>query len=409
MKIVGDEKALRYVSDGLVDALSAKMFQLQEVHLASASAVEKAAANGDSIQKIAKALGVNLILQGMVQGTPQKLRITLNLEDVANGRRIWSQEFSGVPQDLLTLEDQIYGSVVAAMNLSPTNDEASRGGIHPTENAAAYDLYLKGRDALRGNDGPRDSREAIQLLEKALQQDPNFALAYTGLADANLFLYADSKDSVYAENALSAAEKAASLNPSLPEVHLALGSVYTNTGKTTEAIDELKRALALAPNSDDAYRRLGKAYQAAGHNKEALSAYESAASANPYFWGNHNTLGGAYLQLGENDKALKEYQRVTELAPDNALGYRNVGAVYFRQGRWNDAIPAFQKALEIQPDAPTYSNLGTSYFFLKRNDEAIKMFEKAVDLAPKDETMAGNLADAYRTARTFSGSQHNLR
>src|SRR5450631_2331330 len=108
LKVIGDERSLRYVSDGLVDALSAKMFQLQEVHVASSSAVEKAAANGEPIAKIARALGVNLILQGMVQGTADKLRITLDLEDVADGHRIWSQEFSGVPQDLLTLDDKIY-------------------------------------------------------------------------------------------------------------------------------------------------------------------------------------------------------------------------------------------------------------------------------------------------------------
>ncbi len=396
LKIVGDEKALRYVSEGLVDALSAKMFQLQELHVASSAAVEKAAATGEPIQKIAQSLGVNLILQGMVQGTPDKLRITLNLEDVGAGRRIWSQEFSGVPQDLLTLEDQIFNSVVGALNFNPTNDEASRTGVHPTENAQAYDLYLKGRDALRGNEGTRDTQTAVHLLESALQQDPNFVLAYTGLADADLRLYSDTKDTLYAEKALAAATKAESLDPGLPEVHLALGSVYTNTGKTAEAIAELKQALTLAPNSDDAYRRLGKAYFAADRKKEALAAYESAVAANPYYWSNHNTLGGAYLQLGENEKALKEYQRVTELAPDNPLGYRNMGIVYYRLDRWNEAIPSFQKALQLQPDAGTYSNLGTTYFFLKRHEEAIKMFEQAAQLTPKDETIAGNLADAYR-------------
>jgi serine/threonine protein kinase/tetratricopeptide (TPR) repeat protein len=398
LKVIGDEKSLRYVSDGLVDALSAKIFQLQEVHVASSAAVEKAASNGEPVTKIARALGVNLILQGMVQGSADKLRITLDLEDIASGHRMWSQEFSGVPQDLLTLEDQIYGSLVAALDVNPTNEEVSRGGVHPTENTTAYDLYLKGRDALRGNQGSRDIAAAVSLLQSALHEDPNFALAYTGLADANLHLYADSKDPLYAEKALAAANKAETLDPSLPEVHLVLGSVYTNTGRSAEAISELKRALALAPNSDDAYRRLGKVYLTSGRKQEALSAYQSAVAANPYYWSNHNTLGGAYFQFGENDKALKEYQRVSELAADNPIGYRNIGAVYFRLGRWNEAIPGFQKALELQPDAATYSNLGTTYFFLKRNDDAIKMFEKAVQLTPKDEVTMGNLADAYRAA-----------
>jgi serine/threonine protein kinase/tetratricopeptide (TPR) repeat protein len=398
LRVMGDEKSLGYVAEGLVDALSAKMFQLQEVHLASSSAVEKVAAQEQSPSKMARALGVNLILQGTVQGSSDKLRIVLNLEDVARGRRLWSEEFSGVPQDLLTLEDQIYGNLVQALDLKPSNEEMARSGVHPTENTTAYDLYLKGRDALRGNQGTRDTQTAIRLLESALRQDPNFALAYAGLADANLRLYKDTKDSLYAEKALSSAQKSESLNVSLPEVHLSLGSVYNATGRATEAVTELKRALTLAPNSDDAYRRLGDAYKASGRKQDALNAYQSAVSANPYYWDNHNTLGGAFFQFGNNDKALQEFQRVSELAADNAVGYQNLGAVYIRTGRWNDAIPVLQKANELQPDADTYSNLGTAYFILKRYDDAIKMSQKAVEMSPKDELLEGNLADAYRSS-----------
>jgi serine/threonine protein kinase/Flp pilus assembly protein TadD len=398
LRVMGEEKSLRYVADGLVDAISAKMFPLQELQVASSSAVERAVSQERSLTQIAHALGVNLVLQGTLAGSGDKLRVTLDLEDVATPRRVWSKEFSGVPQDLLTLEDQIYAGVVKALDLKPSNEERARSGVHPTENTAAYDLYLKGRDALRGNQGPRDTQAAVQLLDKALAQDPSFALAYTGLADANLRLYAETKDSLYADKALAAAQKAENLNPTLPEVHLALGSVYDATGRNAEAVAELKRALALAPNSDDAYRRLGSAYRASGRKREAIAAYQNAVAHNPYYWDNHNTLGGAYFDFGDNEKALEEYQRVSELAADNPIGYQNTGAVYFRLGRWNDSIPAFQKSLQLEPAASTYSDLGTAYFYLQRYDDAIKMFEKAVALSPKDEIWEGNLADAYRAA-----------
>ena len=402
LKVLGDEKSLGYVADGLVDALSAKMFQLQSVHVASSTAVEKITSGVTSkdqpMAKIARALGVNLVLQGTVVGSPDKLRITLNLEDVAGNRRLWTQEFSGVPQDLLTLEDQIYNGLVQALELRPSSEEMAKSGVHPTENANAYDLYLKGRDALRGTQGSRDIESAVRFFESALHDDSGFALAYTGLADADLRLYKSSKDPIDAEKAVAAAQKAASLNPNLPEVHLSLGSVYNATGKSTEAVGELKKALALASNSDEAYRRLGDAYRAGGHKPEALSAYQSAVNANPYYWSNHNTLGGAYFQFGDSEKALQEYQKVSELAPDNPIGYQNTGAVYFRLGKWNDSIAAYQKSLSIQPDATTYSDIGTAYFFLKRYDDSIKMFEKAVHLSPQDEQVMGNLADAYRAA-----------
>ncbi len=398
LKVVGDEKSLGYVADGLVDALSAKMFQLQSVHVASSTAVEKATAADQPIAKVARALGVNLILQGTVVGSPEKLRITLNLEDVARNRRLWTQEFSGVTQDLLTLEDQIYTGLVQALELRPSDEEMAKSGVHPTENVNAYDLYLKGRDALRGTQGTRDIESAVQFFERALQNDSRFALAYTGLADADLRLYKSSKDPLDAEKAVAAAQKAASLNPILPEVHLALGSVYNATGKTAEAVGELKKALALTPNSDEAYRRLGDAYRYGGRKPEAIAAYQSAVNANPYYWSNHNTLGGAYFEFGDNEKALQEFQKVSELAPENPIGYQNTGAVYFRLGKWDDSITAYQKSLNIQPDATVYSDIGTAYFFLKRYDDSIKMFEKAVELSPRDEQLIGNLADAYRAA-----------
>jgi eukaryotic-like serine/threonine-protein kinase len=396
LKVLGDKKSLGYVADGLMDALSAKMFQLQSVRVASSAAVEKATSKDEPITNVARALGVNLVLQGTVMGSPDKLRITFNLEDVSDNRRLWTQEFTGVTDDLLTLEDQIYTSLVQALEVRPSDQEMAMGGVHPTENVKAYDLYLKGRDALRGTQGTRDLESAIHLFENALREDPGFALAYTGLADADLRLYRSSKEPLYAEKAVAAAQKAASLNPVLPEVHLSLGSVYNATGKSAEAVTELKKALALSPNSDEAYRRLGDAHRTAGHKAEAIAAYQSAVNANPYYWSNHNTLGGAYFQLGENDKALREYQKVSELAPDNPIGYQNTGAVYFRLGKWDDSITAFQKSLNIQPDATIYANIGTAYFFLKRYDDSVKMFEKAVELSPKDEQLAGNLADAYR-------------
>jgi len=398
LKVIGDDKSLQYVSDGLVEALATKMFRLHEVHIASSSAVEKAAAKDSPIVDIARVLGVNLVLQGTVQGNSDRFLVTLNLDDVSSGKRVWSKDFSGVPRDLLTMEDQIYANVVEAMELKPSADELARSGIHPTENMTAYDLYLKGRNTLRGSQETADTKAAIQLLESALKQDPNFALAYTGLADANLRMYKDGKDPIYAQKALMAARQAAGLNPNLPEVHLALGSAYNATGKTAEAIEELKSALKLAPNSDEANARLGDAYLASGHKPEAIAAFQAAVAANPYYWANHNKLGGGYLRTGDSEKALREYQRVTEIASDNPVGYENIAAVYLRQGSYLQAIPSLEKAAEHRPDGGNYSNLGFAYFFVKRYPDAVKMFEKAVQLSPKDEQLMGNLADAYRWA-----------
>jgi serine/threonine protein kinase/tetratricopeptide (TPR) repeat protein len=396
LKKEGDEKALGYVADGIQEALAAKLFQLKEVHLASSDPVEKAVAKNLPLSKLARELGVNLVLQGSVQGNSDKLRVTLSLDDATTGKRVWSQEFPGAPGDVLALEDQIYGTVATALELKPTNEEQARIGAHPTENVKAYDLYLQGRNVLRNSHDVGGIRPAVALFEQAIDKDPNFALAYTGLADSSLRMYGASKESIWAQKATLAAQQAERLSNNLPEVHLSLGGVYSATGKYTQAVTELKRALELAPNSDEAYRNLGDAYKASGQSDEAIATYQKAVDANAYNWLNHLALGKACWEFGDNAKALLEFQKVTELAPDNPMGYGDIGGVYLREGKWSEAIPHFQKALSISPDSPTYSNLGTAYFWLKRYDESVKMYEKATEMTPNNEELFGNLGDAYR-------------
>lgn len=394
-RVVGDESALRYVADGLGEALSAKLFQLKDVRLAAASAVKDVDPN-QPLQKTGRQLGVNLIVHGTVQGATDKIRVIATLDDAAAGRNIWTKEFSGVKQDVLTLEDQIYAQLISALELHLSNQELAIATAHPTENFEAYDSYMRGRNAMRGQQDPKNVQSAISSYEQALKRDSRFALAYAGLADADLQMYTLDKNPAWAAKATSAAQQAAYLNEDLAEVHLALGSVFGKTGKTAEAVTELQRAVKLAPNSDEAYRRLGAVYVDAGSKDDAIQAYKKAIEVNPYFSMNYTDLGIAYYNLGMNDEAIANMRKAIELDPDNAAGYDNLGVVYQRMEKWDESIANFQKALQIQPFALTYSNLGTAYFFLKRYDDAVKMFEKAVAMNPNEQLMMGNLADAYR-------------
>jgi tetratricopeptide (TPR) repeat protein/predicted Ser/Thr protein kinase len=392
-----DQKTLGYVSDGIREALAARLFQLKEVHLASSDEVEKAAAKDQMpLAKLARELGVNLVLQGMVQGNSDLFRVTLNLDDATSGKRVWSQEFQGAPGDVLALEDQIYGNVATALALKPTDEEQARVGAHPTENVKAYDLYLQGRNTLRNGHSQDAYKQAVSLFEQAIDKDPNFALAYTGLADSSVRMFDETKEGIWAQKATLAAQQAERLSNNLPEVHMSLGNVYSNTGKNTAAVAELKKALELAPNSDEAYRNLGAAYSRSGQSEEGIAAYQKAIAANAYNWLNHIGLGKAYMDIGDTAKALPEFQKVTELAPDNPLGYADIGSLYLREGKWSESIAQFQKTLALAPDADTYSNLGTAYFFLKNYDQATKMYEKAVEMNPNDEVLLGNLGDSYR-------------
>jgi eukaryotic-like serine/threonine-protein kinase len=394
-RILGGDESLGYVAEGLNEALSSKLFQLKEVRLASDTAVAKVSAK-DPLEKTARNLGVNLVVEGMIQGSAEKMAIIVNLYDVADGKKLWSQQFSGVARDLLTLEDQISSQLVAALDVKPSDEEMARAAQRPTENVDAYDIYLRGQQALKSPQGVKAPQTAIDFFQQAIQKDPRFALAYTGLADASLAMYANNKDSFWAQKALGAAQRAEELKDSLPEVHFALGSVYQQTGKTSEAIVELKRGLQLAPNSDSGYVRLGNAYMQSGQKDQAIATYKKALEVNPYYWVLHLELGTAYFSIGDNEKALGELQRVTELEPENVTGWNNLANVLERMGRYQESLPAYQKSIELSPTWLGYCNLGYVYTVLKQYPEAVQALEKSVSLEPNQEACVGNLADAYR-------------
>jgi serine/threonine protein kinase/tetratricopeptide (TPR) repeat protein len=397
-RVLGDATSIGYVAEGLEEALSAKLFQLKEVHVASSDDAGQMDTKVP-LPQIAKQLGANLIVSGVVQGSGDQLRITVKLDNVAENKVLWNEEFSGVPGDLLTIEDKICGKLAEVLEPNTSAGDIVSGTAHPTDNVDAYDSYLRGHNALRGQMNPKSIQSAIDYFNAALRKDEKFALAYAGLADASLRMYGENKDSFWTDKALNAAKQAQALDDTLPDVHFVLGSVYAATGQTTQAITELKRAQELAPNSDEGYRRLGKAYLDAGQNEQALRALERAVALNPYYWVNQNALGNAYRQSGSYNKALRNFQQVTQLEPQNQIGFANLGVVYMSMGRYQDSIEPLERAMQLDPQPAVISNLGTSYFFLHRYPEAVKQFEKAVQLNPNDETMMGNLADGYRAAQ----------
>jgi eukaryotic-like serine/threonine-protein kinase len=394
LQILGDAHQIGYLAEGVQEALSAKLFQLQDVRVTSTESLAKISQN-KPLAEIASVVGANLLVQGMLQTSGDQVRIIVNLEDVPDSKQLWSKEFTGPAGNLFALEDQIYKELVSALNLTPTGAEIARAAARPTYNIDAYDLYLKGRNALKGHQA-KDIQSALDYFTQAAAKDSSFALAYSGVADASLRMYAVKKDSFWTEKALAAAQQAKQLNDTSPEVHVALGSAFSAIGRYDEAIAELKRAAALAPNSDEAYRRLGDAYLQSGNAVAGMQAFQKAVQLNPYFWNNEDEIGNAYFQQGDYAKALASFQQITALAPDLDVGYENVGTVYLREGKYQECIPYYQKALQIEPYWTTYSNLGTAYFFLKQYSDSAAAYEKAVALNPNDSEVVVNLADAYR-------------
>ncbi|MGH9523360.1 MAG: protein kinase domain-containing protein [Terriglobales bacterium] len=394
IKVLGDESAVGYIGQGVTDDLTARLYQLKNLQIASPTAIAKLK-SGLSPDQAAKTLGANVVIQGTLQSQQDRISLLLTLND-STGKQLWTGRFAGVRQDILTLEDDVYNKVVAALAVKTSAEEMARSSVHATENYAAYDLYLKGKNAFqRGELDPKNVAQAIGFYEDALKQDPHFALAWAGIADASLRMYRDNKDEKWSQKALNAAEQAATWGGDIPDVHFSVGGVYSATGKTAEAIAELQSALKLAPNSDDGYRRLGDAYRAAGQKQEAIAAYQQATKINPYYWINFNALAGAEFRYGDNDAAMTAYKKVTELAPGELAGWLGIANTLYQENKWDEAIAAYKKSIDVKPHYLGYSNLGAVYYYKHQYNEAAQAFEKAVQLNPNQEIAIGNLADSY--------------
>jgi eukaryotic-like serine/threonine-protein kinase len=393
-KPLGDNEELKYQAEGIVEALNAKLFSLTQVQLASSNNVDRAMGKG-SIDKIARELGANLLVQGTVQRGGDRIAITVSAWDKKTATVIWQQSFQCAPESLLTTEDDIYNALVDKLQLKLSDKEMARGAARATEDSKAYDVYMRGRSLIRGKATVENYQASLELFNQATAKDPRFARAYAGMAESNFGLYRLTKDPQWSEKGLGAAQQAESLDRDLPEVHMIVGSAYLLKGKYAEAIAEYNRTVDLAPNSDEAYRRLGNAYAKAKNKELAIQNLVKATEINPYSYLNFNALGYAYNDFGDYDKAVEAFEKVTQLQPDFAGGYTNLAAILYQQGKWAECIPYYKKALELEPSARTYQNLGVLTLNSGNSAEAVKLLEEAAKRGPKDHVNFGNLGDAY--------------
>ncbi len=402
--VTGDATNLGYLAQGLSDSLSAKLAQVKDVHVTSSPYAlaklreDKTPLDKKPLDQIAHELGATLLVSGSIQASQDRLEVVVNIDNFQGQGSHKSKVFSGVQQDVLSLENDVYNYLVSEIGLSPSNEEMVSASTRITSNAAAYDLYLRAQSTVGSRRDPDSLRQALDLFQRATDKDPSFALAFAGIADTSLRLYNLTKDEVLASQAQGAAEHARALNDKLPEVHFSLGSIYLARGNVAGAIAELERGANMAPNSDEGWRRLAKAYEQQNRADEAEVSYKKAIEANPYNWSAINLLGNFYLRHNRFAEATKSYELVTKLEPKLPNGWVNLAAVACTQGNYESCIQDSQKANALNPEPVSYQNIALAYYFLHNYQAARENAQKAVDLNPNNQLFNGILADTYRAS-----------
>jgi TolB-like protein/DNA-binding winged helix-turn-helix (wHTH) protein/Tfp pilus assembly protein PilF len=323
LRNLGDQKRGQTFSLGLTDALITRLGRLNKFAVRPFTAIEKYDQSGKDAIEYGKELKADAVLEGTIQSSDNRIRINLRLINVRTGNHIWSDDFEEVGADALKLQDIISSRVARAL-FSKLNirDEATLAKA-PTTNSEAYDLYLSGRDRWLRRDWTAD---CLSFYQKAIELDPNFALAYVGIADHYAFSY----EIKTAEETLS---KAIEIDPDLAEAYATRGFLqmfHHWDWKAAEA--SLRRAIELEPNSFKAHHWYGVYLSIRGRQDEALAEMQKALELDPTALVVMTDIAEVYYFKHDYDRAEADLNKVIEIDPNFRNARQHLIKVRYKKG-----------------------------------------------------------------------------
>jgi TolB-like protein/tetratricopeptide (TPR) repeat protein len=388
-----------YFSDGLTEEVLHLLTRVRELRVAAGSATFALKGTKESATAVARRLGVDVVLEGSVRRDRDRLRVTAELVDARSGFRIWSQIYDRRLAEVFAIQEDIARQVVGALELVLSG--ASQRVLDrppPAASLEAYDLYLRGRAALRLPASQRSQEEATRLFEHAIAVDGKFTVAYAGLCDTWLARFDFTRAAPAFERAEQACQVALEREPQAVAVHQALGSLYLTAGNAVRAEGEFSQAASLATNQVEPLLGLARAQEALGRPGEAEATYARAGLADPGDWRAAHQLGQFLFKAGRPQEAGVAFARVVERNPESAQAHANLGAARYLAGDFEGAAAALERSLVLGPSQGALSNLGSAAFYLGRFEEAATRYRSAVELAPEDHELWGNLGDALTFA-----------
>ncbi|HVD60672.1 MAG TPA: protein kinase [Gemmatimonadaceae bacterium] len=382
------EKENGHFTDGMAEEIINALTTIKALRVASRTSSFAFKGTTEDIRQVGKKLDVATVLEGSVRKAGNKLRITAQLVNVADGYQLWSQRYDRDMEDVFAIQDEIAQNIVKALSVILSDEEKRAIEKVPTVNVEAYDCYLRGRQFF--HQFRKQSLEfARQMFNKAIEIDPTYALAYAGVADCCSVLYTnfDASDANLT-NADVASRRALKLAPQLAEAHVARGLAVSLLGHHAEAETEFETAMGLNPQLFDAAYMFGRALLAQGKTERAAEILERAAELRPEDYVIPGFLGSAYARLGRTADSQRAYRRAADVAmkrlelnPDDPRALYMGGTALSRLGDAKRAKDWGAQALAISPgDATVLYNVACIYATSGESDEAITMLEKAVAL-----------------------------
>jgi len=363
---------------GMTDTLIARLSDVPGLVLRPLTSVRRFTGAGRDPQASGKELGADSVLDGSLQRSGEQIRVNVRLIDVESGEAIWSRTFDEPYKDIFTLQDAIANKV--ADELRPRIGKQTDPTTKPpsTQNLEAYRLYLQAR-LYQFRSTPEDIRHAIKFYQQAIAVDPAYGLAYAGISDAyrTLPITSDVAASEAFPESRSSAEKALSIDPDLPEGHIALGYVLSwYEWNWTVAEAEFRRAIQLSPNNAEAHRALSVLLTVRGRHPEAVAEMQTARQLDPLSLLTNALEAQALHFAGRDSEAVDRLQKAFEIEPNFWIARLMLARIYIKQQHWDDALAELQRARDASHgNTESISLMGYVYARLGQRSSALKSLD----------------------------------
>ena len=361
-----------YLSDGLAESLIYRLSQIPDLKVSPRSSAFRYKGQDVDAEKVGSDLGVDAVMSGRVVQRGDNLTISVDLVDVRNNKTLWGEQFERKMSDLLSTQREIAAAITEKLQLKLTGDAATGATRKYTDSNEAYQAYLKGRYYWNRRTAI-NLKKALEEFTVATQKDPNFALAFVGLADCYTLFgeYAGAPTSDTLPRAKANAARALALDPQLGEVHATLALIADYSWQWEEAEKEYKLAIEANPNYPTTYHWYSISLKSMGRFDESDSMIRKAQELDPL----SNVISiniTRMLQIQKkDDEAVRHTLKMIELDPNFPAAYQYISLSYLRLGKLAEAVAAGEKSVEMSNRSGiSLGDLGYVYALAGRKDDA---------------------------------------
>jgi TolB-like protein/DNA-binding winged helix-turn-helix (wHTH) protein/Flp pilus assembly protein TadD len=394
------DAAQSYFSDGMTDELITDLSQISALRVISRTSVMTYKGARKTLPQIARELNVDAVVEGTVLRAGDQVRITAQLIDASTDKHLWSHSYEGELRDTLALQDRVARAIAEEIQISLTPREQAALKSAKVVNPIAYESYLKGRYFWnkRTADG---LRVALTYFNQATEEDPNYAQAYSGLADTYALLgdwqYAVMTPKEANPQAKAAALKAVELDSALGEAHNSLAFVLDGFDWDLDSGGkEFRRAIELSPGYATAHHWYSWHLALLGRYDEAITEMKKAESLDPLSLIINADLAELLVLSHSYDESIRQSRKTMEMDPNFAVAHNQLGQAYLQQHMYKEAVVELQKAVQLSEGSPTcIANLARAYALSGRRDEALTLLSDLKTSSTPGFSHASEIAAIY--------------